>query len=135
MALNVMTGNRALVKLGGETIGAGLINNINVSDDFGLQDIDGLGEAESVELVVGKVSHTISMSKFFVSNKKLRELGYVPESKDYLTSGEIEIEVIDRLGDTQELYSGCKAASTGRSYGKHAPSTEDITFRALHKIK
>ena len=135
MALNIMTGNRALVKLRGETIGAGIVQNVNVSDDFGLQDIDGLGQAESVELVVGKVSHNINLSKFFIYNKKLRDLGIAPSSKEYLTSGEIDIEIIDNISQlTIEHYTQCKLASSSRSYGKHAPSSEEAVFRAIHKV-
>lgn len=134
MGLNIMTGNRALLKLKGETIGAGVVQNVEVQDDFGLQDIDGIGQAESVELVVGKVSHTINFSKFFVYNKKLKEMGYMPGSSEYLTSGEIDIEIIDNVSQTTlEHYTGCKMASGGRSYGKHAPTTENSSWRCLHK--
>lgn len=135
MALNIMTGNRALLKLKGETIGAGIVQNVNVSDDYGLQDIDGLGSAETIELVPGKVSHNISLSKFFVYNKKLKDLGIAPSSSEYLTSGDIDIEIIDNVTQTTiEHYAGCKLASSSRSYGKHAPSSDEGTFRALTKI-
>lgn len=128
-----MSGNRVLLKLGGKTIGAG-VQNTDFQDDFGLQDVDGQGDAESAELVAGKATYTISLSRYFVYNKKLTDLGLVPESKDYLHSGELEIEVLDKVtGKPIELYSGCKAASHGRSYPKHVLSTENVTFRALHK--
>lgn len=132
---NTMTGNRALLKIRGETVGAGICGSANFSDDFGLQDIDGLGQAESSELVIGKVSHSFSLSKFFVYNQKLIDLGYVPNSTEYLTSGALEIEILDNIsGQTLEHYVGCKAASCGRSYGKHSPVVEDASFRAIHKI-
>lgn len=134
MAMDIMTGNRALLKLKGQTIGAGIVQNVEINDDLGLQDIDGIGNPESIELVVGKLSHTISLSKFFVYNKKLKELGYMPEAKDYLTSGEMDIEIIDNVTSTTlEHYTGCKMATSSRSYGKHAPTNENATFRALHK--
>lgn len=133
---NTMTGNRAILKIKGKAIGGGLIQNANFSDDLGLQDVDGLGQAESVELVVGAVRHTISMSKFFVYNQKLTDLGYQPGSTDYLTSGDLEIEMLDNIsGQTLEHYTGVKMASSSRSYGKHTITTEDATFRALHKVK
>lgn len=135
MAMNVMTGNRALLKIKGETVGAGLVQSVSVQDDFGLQDVDGLGTAESVELVVGKITHSITISKFFVYNKKLQELGYVPGDGSYLTTGELDVEIIDNVTQaTLEHYTGCKAVSTGRSYGKHAPTTEDLQLRALKKM-
>lgn len=134
MALGIMTGNRALLKLKGSTIGAGIVQNVDISDDLGLQDIDGIGSAESVELVHGKVTHTISLSKFFVYNKKLKDLGYMPKSTEYLSSGDLDIEILDNVTRTTlEHYTGCKIASSNRTYGKHAPSTESATFRCLHK--
>jgi len=132
---NTMTGNRAIFKIKGSAIGGGLIQNANFSDDMGLQDVDGLGQAESVELAPGAVRHTISMSRFFVYNQKLTDLGYQPGSTDYLTSGDLEIEIVDSIsGATLEHYTGVKLASASRSYGKHVPTTEDATFRALHKV-
>lgn len=132
--LNTMTGNRAILKIGGVAVAIGFIQNVNVNDDFGLQDVDGLGEEESVELVTGKVSHSISMSKLFPYNKKLTDLGYVPEKANYLIGNEFEIEILDKLGQkTLELYTGAKVASYGRSYGKHAVCMEDVQFRAIHK--
>ena len=132
---NTMTGNRALLKLNGQTVGAGLTQNLNIQDDLGLQDVDGIGVAESVELVVGAVRHTISMSKFFIFNQKLIDAGYMPTNTQYLTAGALEIEVLDNVtGQTLEHYTGVKMASCGRTYGKHVPCTEDATFRALTKI-
>ena len=131
-----MTGNRALLKIKGTAIGAGIVQSANVSDDFGMQRISGLGNPEAVELVIGEVTHTISLNKFFVYNQKLKDLGYMPESKDYLTSGEVDIEIIDSIsGQTMEHYTGCKMASCGRDYGKHAPVSESATFFAIHKEK
>lgn len=131
-----MTGNRALLKLKGTAVAAGIVQSANVSDDYGMQRISGLGNPEAVELVPGEVSHTITMNKFFVYNQKLKDLGYLPDSKEYLTSGELDIEIIDNVsGATLEHYTGCKAANAGRDYSKHGPSTESITFFAIHKEK
>lgn len=131
-----MTGNRALLKIKGTAVAAGIVQSANVSDDFGTQRISGLGTPEAVELVPGEVSHTITMNKFFVYNQKLKDLGYLPDSKEYLTSGELDIEIIDNItGATLEHYTGCKAANAGRDYSKHGPSTESITFMAIHKVK
>ncbi len=133
---NVMTGNMAILKINGKAIGAGIVGNANFSDDLGLQDIDGIGQAESVELVTGAVRHTFSLSKFFVVGQTLYNLGYLPDSTEYLTSGALEVEILSNIdGSTLEHYTGVKLASSSRSYGKHAPTTEDAQFRALHKVK
>lgn len=131
---NTMTGNRVLLKIKGQKVGFGTVQDASFSDDFGLQDVDGIGTPEAQELVTGKVSHTISLSKYFIAGKTLQKLGFVPTSDDYLTSGELEIEVSDKVsGVPLELYTGCKAATHARQYNKHVISSENVTFRALHK--
>lgn len=132
---NTMTGNRALLKIHGEVVGMG-VQSANISDDFGLQDVDGLGDPETKEFVAGKVSHTVTLSTYFIYNKKLTDLGFVPKSDSYLISEEMEIEIQDKIsGETLELYVGCKAASHERRYDKHAITGENATFRARHKAK
>lgn len=132
---NTMTGNRVLLKLGGKTIGGGT-QSVDFSDDFGLQDVDGLGSPETKELVPGKLMHSISLSRFFIYNKKLVDLGFAPNSDEVLTAGDLEVEVIDNVsGETLELYTGCKVASGTRSYSKHAITVESAQIRALHKSK
>jgi len=129
-----MTGNRALLKIKGQTVGVGVVQSCNIADDFGLQRVSGLGFEEAVELVTGEVSHTVSLEKYFMYNKKLNDLGFAPKSNEYLTSGELEIEIIDRISQqTMELYTGCKAANHNRNYTKHTVTAESATFFALHK--
>ncbi len=128
-----MTGNRVLLKLKGKTIGGGT-QNADFNDDFGLQDVDGLGDPEVQELVIGKVTHTISISRMFIHNKKLIDLGLVPTSDEYLNSGELEIEVLDKVTQAPvEVYEGCKIANWSRRYNKHVTSSESATFRARHR--
>jgi len=129
-----MTGNRAILKIGGVAVAIGVVQNINVSDDFGLQRVSGLGHEEAIETVTGEVTHSISMSKCFVYNKKMTDLGYVPEQPDYLTRPEFEVEIMDKLGQkTLELYTGAKVATYSRSYGKHTLCIEDLSIIAIHK--
>lgn len=132
---DTLTGNRVLLKIRGQVVGAG-VQNVDVQDNFGLQDVDGLGSPFTQELVVGKITHSISLSNYRVSGKALDKLGFVPADDDWMTGGEMEIEVIDKIsGETQELYLGCKAESHSRSYAKHVISGENATFRALKKAK
>jgi hypothetical protein len=133
MGLNTMTGNRALFKIGGEVIG--LAQNVEVSDDFGLQDVDALGSPETQEFVPGKFTHNINGSRYMVSGKSLKQLGFVPESGDWLTAPEFEIEIQDNITfQTLEQYTGCKFATHSRSYGKHVISGENYSVKARKKM-
>lgn len=132
--LNNLHGNRALLKVNGNLMASGTVQNVRATDDFGIQDVDGLGEAEAVELVPGKVTHTISFERFFVYNKNLRALGFVPSSDQYLLPPNLDIEIIDKVsGETVEHYTGGLVATHGRSIGKHVLSVEDVTVRCRHK--
>jgi len=130
---NTMTGNRALFKIKGVTIGAA--QNVTISDDFGLQDVDGLGDVEAQEIVVGKMTHTISGERYFVSSANLSQLGLVPGVQEWLTAPELEVEIIDSVtNQTIEHYTGCKFGTHSRKYTKHMITGEDFTIRAMHKV-
>lgn len=129
---NTATGNRALLKIKGETIG--VVQNISVDDNFDLQSVEGLGDVETQEFVVGLVSHNINGEKYFVSADTLRKLGFVPTSEEWLTAPELELEVIDTVtGTTIELYTGCKFNTHQRRYTAHRITGESFTMRARHK--
>jgi hypothetical protein len=84
--------------------------------------------------VTGKISHSFNLSQYRVSGSSLRTAGFIPEDADWLTSGDLEMEVIDNIsGATLELYTGCKAASHTRSYQKHTVCGENASFRALKR--
>jgi hypothetical protein len=122
-----------LLKLKGQIVGAG-VQGVDVQDDFGLQDVDGLGSPFTQELVVGKIAHSFNLSQYRVSGQSLRSAGFIPEDDAWLTSGDLEMEVIDNIsGATLELYTGCKAASHSRSYQKHVICGENANFRALKR--
>lgn len=132
MAKETMTGNRALIKIKGQVVG--IIQSVTFSDDFGLQDVDGCGDVEAQELVVGKITHSISGDRYFVSKQNLRQQGLVPDSAAWLTAPELEVEVQDTItGQPLEVYTGCKFATHTRRYTKHLVCGEDFTIRAMHK--
>ena len=132
--MHTMTGNRAIFKIAGQVIG--IAQNVTFNDDAGLQDVSGIGNHESVELVTGHVSYSISGDRYFVSGKMLNKLGLVPTSDEWLTAPELEVEVIDKVSEeTLELYTGCKFGTHSRTYNKHTISGENFTIRALHKSK
>lgn len=133
MGLNTMTGNRVLFKIGGQVIG--LAQNVEISDDFGMQRVDGLGSPEALEFVPGMFSHNISGSRYQVSGKNLLQLGFVPEFDDWLTSPEFEIEIQDSVTfQTVEQYTGCKFATHSRSYAKGNVIGESFSVQARKKM-
>ena len=129
---NTSTGNRVLLKIKGETIG--VCQSLSVDDNFDLQSIEGLGDVETQEFVVGLLSHSLSGEKYFASSDTLRKLGYVPTSEEWLTAPELEIEVIDTVsGTTIELYTGVKFNTHARRYTSHRVTGESWTAKARHK--
>lgn len=134
MALNTMHGNRALLKLDGKTFAAGTVQNVSVADNFGLQEVSGLGDAEAVEHVPGMVTHSITIEKLFIYNKNLFKAGFIPTQEQYINPPSMDLEILDnQTGETLEHYTGAKVESYDRTYGKHALSIERVTLRARHK--
>lgn len=137
---NTMNGNRVLLKLQGQVVGGGT-QSVAVHDDYGIQDVDGLGNAETQELVYGKAQYTINLSRYFVYNQKLSDIlgtdsaSLFPKIVDgILESPEWSLEILDKTSlRTLELYHGCKFASGSRNYGKHTLSGEDAVIRARSK--
>lgn len=129
---NTSSGNRVLLKIRGQIIG--VCGNVDVQDDFNLQEADGIGSMEVQEFVPGKLTYTISGEKMVVAADILTALGLVPRSDDWLLSPELEVEIIDTVSSkTVEHYTGCKFASHSRRYGKHVITSESFQIRARHK--
>jgi len=129
--MNTNTGNRVVLKIKGTTIG--MAQNCSFDDDSGLQEVSGFGDVEVVEYVVGKLSHRINGEKYFVNSDTLKSLGMVPGADEWLTAPELTVEVVDKLGGTLELYTGCKFATHSRRYTKHAVTGENFSIQARHK--
>ena len=133
MAIGTGTGNRVILKIKGEAIG--ICQNVSFEDDFGLQSVDGLGDVEVVEHVVGALTHRINGEKYMVSADTLEKLNYVPNSDEWLTAPELSVEVVDTVsGTTIENYTGCKFNSHSRRYTKHQITGESFSILARHRV-
>ncbi|MGE3550351.1 MAG: hypothetical protein AB7I29_10700 [Geobacter sp.] len=127
------TGNRVLLKLKGEVIG--VVQSLSADDNFDLQSVEGIGDVETQEFVVGLLAHNLSGEKYFVSADTLQKLGFVPRGEEWLTAPELEVEVIDTVsGQTIELYTGCKFNSHSRRYTAHRITGESFQIRARHRV-
>lgn len=134
MALNnpPVHGNRVLIQLNGITVGAG-VQSLRTSNDFGIQDLDGIGSALTQEFVPGKFVYTLTLSKVAFLNTTLQKLGIEP-NPDTLVVTEFSIMVIDRiLNQNIAVYNGCVLANSSTDFNKHTLSLENATFRAKTK--
>ncbi|KAA0888767.1 hypothetical protein [Oryzomonas rubra] len=132
MALDTATGNRVLLKIKGIVIG--MCQNVSFDDDFGLQEVDGIGDLEVAGFEAGKLTHRISGEKYFVKSQTLVKLGFIPNSTGWLTAPELAVEVVDSVsGETVESYSGCKFNTHSRKYNKHSITGESFQIFARHK--
>jgi hypothetical protein len=133
---NTFTGNRALLKIEGQLVGYGLVQNADIQEDYGTQKVSGLGKAEGVELVIGEVSYRVNISKMFLFNETLTDLGFIPEANDYLASPYLQLEILDNVsGATIRHLVGGKPANCNMTVNKHAPGIENASLLFLSKIK
>ena len=129
-----MTGNIALLKVKGQTIGVG-VQSINVQESYGRQRIDGIGDGRAQELPPGQVSYSVTLDNYFISSNTLEALGILPDYEALLTDGGMDIELLDAVNmKTVKHFTGCVIDTHGVNTPKFSPSQSNATFQCLRKL-
>lgn len=129
--LKTRSGNRLVVVLDGKQVG--LLQNVDMSDDYSPEPASGIGDIHAVEYVPSMARHSLSISAMVLNKGSLRQAGIIPENADAALKGLVfDIEQYDK--DTGELlrkYVGCSYASGSISVTKHAIVVQSGQFNAL----
>ena len=128
---NVRSANRVAVVLDGKQVGA--MQSVRFSDDYGLEQVYGIGDIDPVESVPTAARYSISVSNVVLSKKVLRGLGLVPENGAGALQGAVfDIEVYDKDdGTLLRKYGGCSYASGDVDVTKNAIIMNSAQFMAL----
>lgn len=129
--LKVRSANRVAVLLDGKQVGA--MQSVRFSDDYGVEQVYGIGDIDPVESVPTAARYSISVSNVVLRNASLRALGLVPENGSGALLGQVfDIEVYDKdTGDLLRRYGGCTYASGDVDVSKNAILMSSATFMAL----
>lgn len=149
------SGNRIVVLFGGHIVG--LVQSVQLADDYGVQPANRLGSLESVELVPLEANHTINVSLMMLSRDGLYKTGagkatksevLIPHSgvnsdttntnKSAIAGKELEIVVhaINKdgtLGDPLVWYHRCVYSSGNVDVTNNRLTVSNATFRAVHR--
>lgn len=125
------TGNRVEVSFDGKRVG--LLQNLRMSDDYGLEPASGVGDIHAVENVPGMARHSLSASAMVLKQDSLREIGIAIENGDGALQGLVfDIAVVSK--DDQSVlrkYTGCSYASGDVEVSKHSIIVTNAQFMAL----
>lgn len=129
--LKVRSANLARVLIDGEEVG--LMQNINMSDDYGPEGASGIGDIHVQEHVPTMARHSISCSKMALRTAGLYAKGIVPENgEDALRGLVVDIEVLDKnTGEVLRKYLSCTFASGSIEVSKHAIISYQSQWMAL----
>ncbi len=125
------TGNRVEVSLDGKKVG--LLQNLRMSDDYGLEPVSGIGDIHAVENVPGMARHSVSASQAVLFQGAFRDLGIAVENGDGALQGLVfDITVVSK-DDNAVLrkYTGCSYASGDVEVNKHQIIINNAQFMAL----
>jgi hypothetical protein len=129
--LKVRSANRVAVVLDGKQVGA--MQSVRFSDDYGVEQVYGIGDIEPVESVPTAARYSISVSNVVLRSSSLRAKGLVPENGAGALTGQVfDIEVYDK--DTGELlrkYGGATYSSGSVDVTKNAILMSDAQFVCL----
>lgn len=90
-----MTGNRIIVKFGGDVIG--MVQDLRCSDDYGLEPVSGIGDIHIVEYVPTMARHTLHVSQMVLSKGSiLANRGVAKNANDMLKGLVVDFEIWDR---------------------------------------
>lgn len=129
--LQTRSGNRLVVVLDGNQIG--LLQNVDMSDDYSPEPASGIGDIHVAEYVPTMARHVLSISAMVLSKTSLRKMNIFPENGDAVLKGLVfDIEQYDKdSGELLRKYVGCSYASGSVTVSKHSIVVTSGQFNAL----
>lgn len=128
---NVQSGNRIKVLLGG--ISVGLLQSVQMRDDYGPEPASGIGDIHVTEYVPTMARHTVSVSGMVLKKSSLLAAGVAMENGDGVLQG-LVMDFVSYSKDTGaplRKYMGCSYASGSIEVQKHAILINSGEFNAL----
>lgn len=126
----VRSGNQIKVLLDNKTVG--LIQSIDLRDDYSPEPASGIGDIHVKEYVPTMARHTLSVEEMVLNRNSLQKAGiHLKNGDDALKGVVFDIIAID--GDTGDVrkYISCSMASGNVSIRKHAIVVSSAQFNAL----
>lgn len=129
--LKVRSANRVDVVIDGKRVGA--VQSVRFSEDYGVEQVYGIGDIEPVESVPTAARYSLSVSNVVLRKASLRSLGIVPEDGAAALQGRvISFEQYDKeTGELLRAFRGCTYSSGDVDISKNAILMSSASFVAL----
>jgi len=129
--LKVRSGNRTVVSFDGKDIG--LVQSVQMSDDYGHEPASGIGDAKVVEYVPGQARHSLSVSKMVLIKDLCRQAGITAENSDVVLKGNVFTFTTYGKDENDVLreYKGCTYTGGSVEVSAHRIVTSNAQFAAL----
>lgn len=122
------TGNEVSVFLGGAK--AFLLQTIVLSDDYGQQEISGIGDIHTEEFVPSYARHNATADRFCLRNDALADV-VLENGDDAMRGMEFDIEVFEKkTGSLLRKHIGAKMTSGRMTVAAHRVTITDAAFVA-----
>lgn len=129
----VNSGNRIEVQFDGKVVG--LLQNLRMSDDFGLEPASGIGDIHVQEYVPSMARHSLSASTMILFTKNMRDSSVSMENGDAVLRGLVfDIVVYGRDPKNSGVlrkYVNCSYTGGDVEVSKHAILVANAQFVAL----
>lgn len=129
--LKVRSGNRTVVSFDG--IDIGLVQSVQMSDNYGHEPAYGIGDIEPQEHVPTQAQYAISVSKMVLLKELTRSAGITAENADSVLQGRV-FDITQYGKDENEVlrkYSGCSYVSGSTETVANRITTANAQFMAL----
>lgn len=132
---NVKThsGNRVSIQFDG--IEVGLVETLQMDDDYGHEPVSGIGDARAEEHVPGMARYSLQASNVVLKRRNLRQAAIVPDGHEQVLRGLVfDIVVMDK--DTNRViakYLKCTCTRSSISIQKHVPIRGNASFMAIER--
>lgn len=127
----VRSGNRIVIQFNGMDIG--LVQNVRMSDDYGMEPASGIGDIHVQEHVPSVARHSLDVSKMVLIKENVRSSGIYAENGDDVLKGRV-FDIVKYGKDDNDVlrkYKGCSYASGSIDVSAHRIVVSNAQFMAL----
>jgi hypothetical protein len=126
----VATGGTVVLKIAGNTIGRA--QNVDGDRSFGQEGIYEIGSIMPQGFEPTRFQGSANLARYLVVGNSLADLGIAHLGESILTSGAVDIEVLDKqTGKVIRVYEGCVLNSHSENFAAGALSGERASFLYL----
>lgn len=125
----VLSGNAVALMVGDQVIGFG--QSTTPATDWGAEGLYGIGSAKVQEIQQFKISNTITLETFKLTQEGISFFGAQTPWVSILGNTQLDIAMLDATGNPILTYVACTCSSVNTSIPANQPVTEQTSFIAM----